>query len=92
MCRCSLLAQALVHLIDIDVLLNLDDVLLDAILKGFDVLDVVVLLLLLLRLLLVYYKSAIHHVDVHLVNLDACADIDDSMRDVHPTLGNIHRN
>ena len=104
MCRCYVLVQLLLHPLDVDVLLNLDDVLLDAILR-FDVSDVVllpldaicehfdicdVLLFVLLRLLLGDCKLAFHDVDVHLVNLDVFADVDDTMLKVHPILRTIH--
>ena len=85
MCRCSLLMQLIVHLFDIDALLNLADILLDAILERFYVFDVV---LVLLHLLLVDFKLAIHDVDVHLVNLDTFAEPDDfDMLDVHLVVG-----
>ena len=82
--------QLLAHLFDVDVLLilNIDCVLLDAVLECFDVFNVVVFL----HLLLVDYKLATHDVDVLLVNFDDdFADADDSKLDVHPVFGTIFR-
>ena len=82
-----MLVQLLVHVFDVDVLVNLHDVLLDAILR-FDVSDVLLLVLVLLLLLLLGdCRCRIHDVDVHVVNLDVPVDVDNSMLDVHPILG-----